>query len=71
MGSKMKEWHIKDKVVKLMGFKQDKDQLRRLEVNREIARVGNLLATEFEIILAQAKVRMISVTQQILKDELK
>ena len=67
----MKEWHIKDKVVKLMGFKQDKDQLRRLEVNREIARVGNLLATEFEIILAQAKVRMISVTQQILKDELK
>lgn len=67
----MKEWHIKDKVVKLMGFKQDKDQLRRLEVNREIARVGNLLATEFEIILAQAKIRMISVTQQILKDELK
>ena len=67
----MKEWHIKDKVVKLMGFKQDKDQLRRMEVNREIARVGNLLATEFEIILAQAKLRMISVTQQILKDELK
>jgi hypothetical protein len=67
----MKEWHIKDKVVKLMGFKQDKDQLRRMEVNREIARVGNLLATEFEIILAQAKLRMISVTQQILKDEIK
>jgi hypothetical protein len=67
----MREWRIKDKVIKLMNFKDDKAKIKRLEVEREIARVGNLLATEFEIILAQAKLRMISVTQQILKDELK
>lgn len=67
----MKEWKITDKVIKLMGPRKDKEQLRRLEVNREIARIGNLLAIEFEIILGEAKNKMISATQHILKQEIK
>lgn len=67
----MKEWHIKDKVIKLMGFKEDKEKLRRMAKNRELARIGNLLATEFEIILNDAKLKMINITQVILKEELK
>lgn len=67
----MKEWRIQDKVIKLMGFKRDKDQINRMQRDREISRIGNLITHEVDIITEEYKRKIASMVHHILKDELK
>ena len=67
----MTEWYIKDKIGQFVGIAKSSEQLRRKEINQEIARLGGLLATDFDKILTEAKNKMISSIQYRLKEEIK
>jgi hypothetical protein len=67
----MKEWRITNKVIKLMGFKSDKEQINRMQRDREISRIGNMLTHQVDILTEEYKRKIASMMHHILKDELK
>lgn len=67
----MKVWPIKDKVIKLMGFKDKRDIINRMERDREIARIGNIITQEVDILTEEYKRRIATMIHHVLKDELK
>jgi hypothetical protein len=67
----MKAWPIKDKVIKLMGFKRDKQNIERMQRDREIARIGNEISQNIDIICEEYKRKLVTTVHHILKSELK
>lgn len=67
----MRVWPIKNKVIKLMGFKESKAKITQMERDREISRIGNLITQQVDAFTEEYKRKIASIVHHILKDELK
>lgn len=77
----MKVWPIKNKVIQWMDIKSkvinwrdikgNKDKIARMERDREIARIANLITEQMDILMHRYKKDMGHAVHHILKDELK
>lgn len=65
------EFHIKDKVVSIMGKLGYKQQSKRLESDRAAARIANLCSVEFARASVEFERHMTKFIHQTIKDELK
>lgn len=67
----MKVWPIKDKVIKLMGFKQKKETMSRMDKDRKIASIANQLSQEIDRATEEYKRHITRFAHHLLKDQLK
>lgn len=66
----MKEFYIKDKVISLAGKMRYKDRLYRLEKNRKIARINNMVLVYVDNEIDELKKRVSSFIVKTLEEEL-
>lgn len=66
----MKEFYIKDKVISLAGKMRYKDRLSRLEKNRKIARINNMVLVYIDNEIDELKKRVSAFVVKTLEEEL-